>query len=102
MLSPLHDSDSILETRGNTAASVLPPAVGATSRASRPAETGSIASSCSGLQRRPAEAVHDVVLDGGMEPIERAHGSMAMSSTDNPPAADRSVGVSSASLIVSA
>jgi hypothetical protein len=43
--SPLQSSESIRENKGKTAASVLPPAVGATSSAWLPARTGAMLSS---------------------------------------------------------
>ena len=52
-------------------------------------------------QRRPAEAVDDVVLDGGVKPIEGAHGPRSMSSTVAAPLAARSTVVISGSAIVS-
>ena len=50
---PRQPSAAIRDSSGNIAASVLPPAVGASSRQSSPARTGSTAASCSG--RRPGQ-----------------------------------------------
>ena len=53
-------------------------------------------------QLTPPQAVHDVMLQGGMERIKVAHNANSISSTSVAPMACRSTGLSSASCMVSA
>src|ERR1039458_2685627 len=57
------------ESKGNTAASVLPPAVGATIRQSAPERTGSTAASCSGLSRDQPRELTTWYSTAGFRPV---------------------------------
>jgi hypothetical protein len=64
---PSHDCSSIAVSSGNTAASVWPPAVGASRNASEPSSSGVDRLGLQWAQPRPAERVDDVVHQRGQQ-----------------------------------
>lgn len=90
-----HPSLSIRESRGSMAASVFPPRRGGLHQDVAPVQDGGDGLLLVGPQRRPSQRVDDVVLDGGVQPVERAHSSSSTSSTPEAGRPPRSAGVSS-------
>ncbi len=88
------------------AASVLPPAVGASSTASSPSSSGSIASSCSGRRPGQPRVLTMWCSDAGVQPVQRfgctCHGRSSSMSSALSAAALRSTSVSSSLPTVSA